>query len=321
MDGRRRPYVEIAHSVAVAHPLARGSFDEQDGVATRPQLADEGWSWSAVRAQVDSHRWQELNEHVVVNHNGPLTHRQKMWAVYLSAQQPAAMCGLTAMAQWGISGFETEDVHIVVRRGARPMPVRDVNVVVHESRRFGPADISGGRAPAATSLRRSTIDAASWSRDVWTSYRIFVAPIQQRRETAAALREELLEAGQIQHRRQLLALANDLCGGAQALSEVEFLRFCRRHGLPRPVCQRRMDSAGKWRYLDATITLPSGRIVRVEIDGGLHLSLAVRSRDTLKDNNAVLDRQPVLRYVSADIYADNPEAVAQLRRACGLVRP
>ena len=301
--------------------MARDSFAEQDGVATRRQLADEGWSWSAVRAQVDGRRWRELNEHVVVNHNGPLTHRQKMWAVYLSAQQPAAMCGLTAMAQWGISGFDTDDVHIVVCRGARPMPVRDVNVVVHESRRFGPVDISGGRAPAATSLRRSTVDAASWAQDLWTAYRIFVAPVQQRRETAEALRGELLVAGKIKHRRQLLALANDLSAGAQALSEVEFLRFCRRHGLPRPVCQRRMDSAGKWRYLDATFTLASGRVVRVEIDGGVHLSLAVRSRDTLKDNNAVLARQPVLRYVSADIYADNPEAVTQLRRACGLVRP
>jgi len=304
----------------MAQPLERSIFDEQDGVASRLQLADEGLSWSEVRAQLDGRRWQELNDHVVVNHNGPLTHRQKMWAVFLSAVQPAAMCGLTAMAQWGITGFDTEEVHVVVRRGARPLAVRGVTQVVHESRRFEPSDIWYCRAPAATSLRRSTVDAASWSRDLWTAYRIFVAPIQQRREAATSLREELLAAGRIRHRRQLLALANDLCGGAEALSEVEFLRFCRRHGLPRPVCQRRMDNAGRWRYLDATFALSSGRVVRVEIDGGIHLSLAVRSRDTLKDNNAVLDRRPVLRYVSADIYADNPEAVAQLRRACGLVR-
>lgn len=289
-------------------------------MATRVQLAEEAWSWSAVRAQVDSRRWQQLNEHVIVNHNGPLTTEQQMWAVFLSASQPAAMCGLTALAQWGVTGFETDAVHVIVGRGARPMPVQNVRVVVHESRRFDASDIVWGRAPAATSLRRSTVDAAGWSRDLWTAYRIFVAPIQQRRETAEALRDELLAAGQIKHRRQLLALAHDLCGGAQALSEVEFLRFCRRHGLPRPVCQRRMDSAGKWRYLDAVFSLPSGHIVRVEIDGGVHLSLAVRSRDTLKDNNAVLDRRPVLRYVSADIYADNPQVVAQLRRACGVVR-
>jgi hypothetical protein len=298
----------------VAHPLLRRIFDEQDGVATRPQLAEEGWSWSAIRAQIDGRRWQELNEHVVVNHNGPLTHRQRMWAAYLSAPQPAAMCGLTAMAQWGVTGYETEDVHIVVRRGARLMPVRGLTIVVHESRRLEASDISSGRAPAATSLRRATVDAASWSRDTWTSYRLFVAPIQQRRETASALREELLAAGQIKHRRQLIALANDLCGGAQALSEVEFLRFCRRHGLPQPKCQRRMDSAGRWRYLDATFRRKDGSLLRVEIDGGIHLSLAVRSRDTLKDNDANLSGKLVLRYASAAIYADDRQAVAQIRR-------
>ena len=83
--------------------------------------------------------------------------------------------------------------------------------------------------------------------------------------------------------------------------------------------QRRMDSGGRWRYLDASFKRSDGRLVHVEIDGGVHLSLAVRSRDTLKDNHAVLDQRLVLRYVSADIYADSPEAVAQLRRATGVV--
>jgi len=282
-------------------------------------LVAEGLSWGFVRSQLEARRWRELNEHVIVNHNGPLKYEQQLWAVYLSAPQPAAMGGLTGMAQWGITGVDTSRVHILVRRGARVLAVPGVDVAVHESRRFTSSDIYRGRAPSATSLRRSTVDAASWAPDIWTAYRLFVAPIQQRRETAPALRGELLAAGRVRFRRQLLALANDLCGGAEALSEVEFLRFCRRHGLPKPACQRRTDSGGRWRYLDATFKRADGRLVHVEIDGGVHLSLAVRSRDTLKDNHAVLDRKLVLRYVSADIYADNPEVVAQLRRACRVV--
>jgi len=303
----------------MAQPLAPSIFDEQAGVATRSQLLADGMSWPFIRSQLDARRWRELNEHVIVSHNGPLTQLQKMWAVYLSAAEPAAMCGLTGMAQWGVTGFETIAVHVVVCRGARVLAVPDVEIVVHESRRFDASHAFRGRSPATTSLRRSTVDAASWSPDVWTALRVFVAPVQQRRETPSALRDELLSAGRIKHRRQLLALANDLCGGAQALSEVEFLRFCRRHGLPRPTCQRRMDTGGRWRYLDATFKRSDGRLVHVEIDGGVHLSLAVRSRDTLKDNHAVLDRRLVLRYVSADVYADNPEVVAQLRRALGVV--
>ena len=190
---------------------------------------------------------------------------------------------------------------------------------VHESRRFTSTDVVRGPGPQLTRLARSTVDAAAWTNHLWTAFRLFVAPVQQRKERAAALRDELLSAGRVRHRRQLLALANDLCGGADALSEVEFLRFCRRHGLPRPVCQRRMDSAGRWRYLDATFVRADGSLLRVEIDGGIHLSLAVRSRDTLKDNEANLDRRLVLRYASAAIYADDPQVVAQLQRGLEFV--
>jgi hypothetical protein len=45
----------------------------------------------------------------------------------------------------------------------------------------------------------------------------------------------------------------------------------------------------------------------------------VRSRDTLKDNEASLDRRLVLRFASAAIYADEPQAVAQIRRGLGFV--
>src|SRR5947209_2293397 len=291
---------------------------DQHGLATRTQLQSWGYSRAEVRAHLDGGRWRALNDYVIVTHNGPLTWRQRLWAVSLSAPELHAICGLSGMQSWRIKGFETEIVHLLVARGARPLPVDGVTTHVHESRRFTRADVVRGPGPQVTPLARCTVDAAAWSPDFWTAARTFVAPIQQRRETAMSLRRELLAAGRIRHRSQLLALANDLCGGAEALSEVEFLRFCRRHGLPKPTCQRRMDSSGRWRYLDATFVRADGSLLRVEIDGGIHLSLAVRSRDTIKDNDATLSGRLVLRYASAAIYADDPQVAAQLR---GGLRP
>ena len=297
-------------------------FEDQSGVATRQQLLAAGLSWPFVRSQLVAHRWRELNERVIICHNGPLTWPQKVWAGYLSAQQPAGICGLTGMQIWRIRGFETDRVHVVIVRGAKVMPVDDVEVVVHESRRFSCDDTVRGPVAPVTRLARCVVDAAVWTPDLWTSYRLLVAPVQQRRETADALRRELLAAGRVRHRRALLNLANDLCGGADALSEVEFLRFCRRHALPRPVCQRRMDSSGRWRYLDATFIRPSDRKpIGVEVDGGIHLLLSVRHDDTIKDNDAAIDGKLVLRYASAGIYADDPRIVRQLRRVLHLVRP
>ena len=289
-------------------------LEQQRGLATRLQLQVLGMSKRQIDAQIEGRRWRALNEHVIVTHNGPLTLSQRLWAVDLSAPGLHAMAGQTALQMWGVVGFETDTVHLLVPRGGHVLPVADVVVKIHESRRFEADDVVHGRAPQLVRLARATVDAAAWSHDIPTASRILVAPVQQRRLRAPQLRAEIIAATRMPYRRQLLALANDLCGGAEALSEVEFLRFCRRHGLPRPVCQRRMDSAGRWRYLDATFVRADGSLLRVEIDGGVHLSLAVRWQDTLKDNEANLDRKLVLRFASAAIYADDQQALAQILR-------
>jgi hypothetical protein len=319
VDGGRPNVLEFGHACAMHLPVS-GALRDQCGVATVRQLEADGLSRGELRAQLDGGRWRALNELVVVSHNGPLSPEQQRWAAYLSVQGLAATCAWTALEQWRVTRFESADVHLLVPRGARPMPADGVNIVLHESRRFTERDVVYGRSPPATRLARAAVDAAAWSPDVWTAFRVFVAPVQQRRELASAMRAELLRAGRVRYCRQLRALAADLCAGADALSEVEFIRFCRRHGLPKPRCQRRMDRGGRWRYLDAELVGPDGRIVSVEIDGGVHLLLSVRAEDTLKDNDAILDRKLVLRYTSASIYADDPRAVAQLRRALGLVR-
>jgi hypothetical protein len=190
-----------------------------------------------------------------------------------------------------------------------------VRIVIHESRRFRASDVFTARSPAVTSLERAVVDAAVWTADLTTACRIIVAPVQQRRTTAARIAAELARAGQVRHRRQLAALLADMAGGAEALSEIEFLRFCRRHRLPRPTCQVRLDAGGRRRFLDAIFELADGTIVRVEIDGGVHLSLTARWRDTAKDNDALLDGVAVLRFPSVAIYTDDPLAVRQLRRA------
>jgi hypothetical protein len=171
------------------------------------------------------------------------------------------------------------------------------------------------RLPPVTSLERATIDAAAWSPDITTATRVVVAPIQQRFTTAARLREVLAAAGQVKFRPLLRSFIADLEGGAEALSEVAFIRWCRKHGFPKPKCGARVDSRGRRRYLDVEFRLPSGKVVRVEIDGGIHLNLATRWADTAKDNDDVIARRTTLRFPSIAIYSDDPIALRQLREA------
>lgn len=304
--------IPVSSTAASLHAL----LAEQHGIATREQLMVCGMSEAEVLANLEGRRWQRLNDHVIAAHNGPLTRRQEMWAAVVSAPGPVALCSETVLELFGVPGAETEAVHTLVQRGARPLEVLGVTVKVHESRRFPtPAEIMSREGLPVTSLARATVDAAVWSRSIHRAWRIMVAPVQARRLRPEQLRAELGKAGQVRHRKSLGLLLADLEGGAQALSEVEFLRFCRRHNLPRPKCQARYDRRGRRRYLDAEFLRRSGRLLRVEIDGGIHLKLEVRARDTIKDNDAHIAGELVLRYASISIYTDDPHAVRQIREA------
>jgi hypothetical protein len=294
-------------------------FREQDGIATRLQLRASGLTDDLIRAQLDALRWQSLNEVAICFHNGPLTVGQARWAVVLSAQDPAALCGLTVMAASGVTGFDTAAVHVLIVRGAKLLAVHGLEVVVHESRRFSQQDVIG-RLPPMTSLERATIDAAVWSPDSRAAARIVVAPIQQRKTTALRLLNELARTKRVRYRAGIAALLADLVGGAEALSEVEFLRWCRRHGFPVPDLQVRVDTLGRRRYLDAVFRRADGSLVYVEVDGGVHLSLTTRWLDTSKDNDAALAGQLALRFPSVAIYTDDAIAVRQLRAALQSVR-
>jgi hypothetical protein len=294
--------------------LLREIAEDQWGVVSRQALLEGGITQAQLVGQVAAQRWRQLNEAVVVLHNGPLPREQKEMAVMLSAPKPAALDGVTAMAGWGIRGFTSPVVHVVVQRGAKVLPLPGIDVHVHESRRFVEADIAVLRQPRRVSAARALVDAAAWSRWPRDAARILVSGVQQRVTNSAQLRAELVRAGAVRHRRMLTLLLNDLDGGAQALSEVEFLRFCRRHGFPRPTLNYRVDARGRRRYLDALFTGPDGRTKRIEIDGGIHLTLGQRWLDDMRDNDLVLSGNGHgLRFPSVAVYTDDAEAVRQLR--------
>jgi hypothetical protein len=189
---------------------------------------------------------------------------------------------------------------------------------VHESRRFSAQDIHPSRTPPQVGIERALVDTAVWSPPPRTACGVLAAGVQQRLTTAPRLREMLESAGNVRHRKLLLAVLADIEGGAQAVSELDFLRFCRRHGLPRPQLQTRLDTAGRRRYLDATFRRQDGRMIGVEIDGAAHLIVATYWRDMRRLNDLVIDGRRILRFPSAAIHADDPDAVLQLRTALHL---
>lgn len=268
MTGRR----DVLDVVPGLADLAIG----QSHVCSRAQLAALGVDAKAVDCHVLNRRWRCLGPLVVVLHCGPLTPEARRWAVALNAGAGAALGAWTALHVWGLRRWERDAVHLVVPRGSRPARLPGVvgPVVVHESRRHRPEDVRFRNGLAVHSPERSAVDGGAWSPTSRAACGLLAAVVQQGLTTAHLISAELDTAGRIRRRRVMAAALADIAGGSHALSEIDFVRFCRERGLPEPVRQAvRRDSAGRRRYLDVEWRLPDGRRLVLEIDGIGHMEV------------------------------------------------
>jgi hypothetical protein len=299
-------------------PTARTLADlarQQDGVVARPQLHALGVTRGHIRNEVRARRWRIVGRRAVILHRGPPTAAQRVWVAVLNAGPRAAVCGLTAAALDGLTGFAAPDVHVIAPRGtdARPGP----GVVVHQSRRFDASiDVHPTRRPPRTRLERSLVDGALWAGDPLSAGGLLAAGVQQGLTTPGRLRAELESRRAGRYRRLMLAILGDIEGGAQSFAEINAGRLCRRAGLPPPTRQAvTADSHGRRRYLDLYWDPPG---LCVEIDGGFHMREQDWRLDLDRQNDLVAGGARVLRFPTLTVRVNPQRFVEQIARALAL---
>jgi hypothetical protein len=160
---------------------------------------------------------------------------------------------------------------------------------------------------------RSVVDAAQWAGTDDDAVAIVAACFQQRLVTGDEIAGALARAPVARRRRLIVAAANDAAGGSHSLPEVEFLRGCRRAGLPEPSRQvMRTDAAGRKRYLDALFEEFG---VHVEVDGRQHTDVRHWWADMRRQNELGTAGYRLLRFPSYVIRTKPDEWVPQLRAA------
>jgi hypothetical protein len=280
----------------------------QDAVISRRQLAECGYDNDAVGRRLSSHRWQPLGRAIVL-HGGQLGERDHQWAAALSGSPITAVAGASAARRYGLRGYESTLVHVLIPAGSRPVAIPRVQW--HESRRFTAADIAPGSAPPVVRVGRAIVDTAAWTQSPRGACAAMVASVQQRLVSAGALRAELALAGQIRHGALLRGVLADIEGGADSLSEIDIGKLARRAGLPPPIRQAfRVDSDGRRRFLDADF-----EAFAVEVDGGFHIQVRAAWADAHRQNALVIGGDRILRFPSVAIRVDPDSVVAQLRAA------
>lgn len=280
------------------------------GVASRSELARAGIGHSVVAAHLRARRWRRFGTAIIL-HNGPMTRAQRERAMLVNCGPRSVLTSFTAIAASGLRGWERSEIHVLAPAGTR-RPALD-GLVLHRVSEWDRTGIIPARrlhrfAPALL------IAAASFD-NARPACALVAAAVQQRLATPSELRRALDGRPKLRHIATLRLALNDIEQGAQALSEIDFVRLCRRHRLPIPNHQAvRVEPDGRRRYLDAEWKLPSGRRLAVEVDGAIHLAPREWILDALRQNEIVLAGTPVLRFPSIVIRTDERRVADQLRR-------
>jgi len=297
------------------------SFDDlqmllfrQYGVISRRQ-ALQWLTTKAVRHRLAAGSWQQVHWGIYVT-NGALTlddpQRRMVASLAAGSGRPAAVGGVSALHVLGLRGLPTSVVHVVIPARYR-VQGPPVFAVVHRTRVLGRDQIHRMAAPPCTIAGRSVLDGAQWAESDAVAAALVAAAFQQRLVSLVEVVDAAARQPTARRRALALDVARDAAGGAHSLPEVEFLRLCRRSGLPAPECQvRRVDRTGRRRYLDAYFKEFG---VHIEIDGEQHAEASVRWADMKRQNDLWVAGDRVLRFPAWVVRRRPAEVAAQVRAA------
>ena len=279
--------------------------------ALQTGLTEHAWNWA-----LGKEIWQPILPGVASTHSGEPTNRQRAWAAWIHSGAGAALTGDVALAE---SGFGIKDLRSV--DVAVPWPRRVVDdellggprLLVHTVRRLAPMTLEARPLPVVRPCY-AVLHAAAWAAtDRAAEWRI-AAVVQQRVARASDVRLALADLRRLPRRAFLSCVLDDVEFGAQATSELDFLRFCRRHRLPLPDRMQVKVRANGMRYLDARY---DRRKVSMELDGAHHMLVEQWDADALRSLSLVVANkgrgEALIRLTTGNLRHDGPYVARLLR--------
>ncbi|MCW2598792.1 MAG: hypothetical protein JWM02_621 [Frankiales bacterium] len=294
----------------------REHLERQDQVLSRHQavtsgMTPEAWDWKLTRGL-----WTRVLNGVAVAHSGTPTDHQRSWAAVLHGGQGTALSGDAALLELGFTLKVLAAVDLAVPSGRRVVGARLTAGPLLVAHRV--AGLSQWVRPVhglpLLTAHAAVLHAAAWATSDRDAEWRLAAVVQQRISAVPLLRQTLEQMPRLPRRALIREVLDDVEFGAHAGSELEFLRFCRRNGLPLPDQMQVRVRAGKVRYLDVRYLRQR---VALEIDGTHHREVAHWDADALRSLHlAVAARgtgEQLLRITRANMRHDEP-VVAELLR-------
>jgi hypothetical protein len=301
--------------------------ESQDGIVTRKQALEAGFSHEALRARVASGRWRRLYPGVVSTFTGEPPRRAALWAAVLRAGPGAMLSHHTAAEADGLIR-RSNPIHVTV---PQPRHVERIpGLVIHRSAR---AELARHptRTPPRTRLEETVLDLACSARSFDEAFNWLCLACAGRFITPARLREAMEERGKMRWRAEISVGLGDVDSGVHSWLERRYLYAVERpHGLPAAKRQARHRRGGRSAYSDV---LYENYALAVEVDGQAAHPDTERWRDAARDNTAARLGLITLRYPYSEIAARPCEVAAEVAavlhrrgwpdmpRACGPACP
>jgi hypothetical protein len=288
----------------------------QELVVSRQQalaagLTPEAWEWRLERGV-----WQRACPGVAAAHSGALSPVQRSWAAVLHVGPGAALTGDALLHALGFPFEPPGTVDVLVPHARKAVGVRlgDGTLVRVRRTRAGSGLRDPGAVLPAVSRHVAVLQAAAWAPTEKACEWRLAAAVQRRLTAVPLLLSSLALLPRLPRARLIRTVLDDVELGAHAGSELAFLRFLRRHGLPLPdELQLKVRAGGTTAYLDGRY-----RELRlsVEVDGAHHRDVATWEADALRTLRvaATLPGERVVRITMGNLRHDGPE-VARLLRA------
>lgn len=277
------------------------------GAAALRELRALGLTKAQVAAELVADRWPRVGPKTVSLTGRVLTPEGAWWRALVECGPQSFLDGTTALVAGGLVGWSDDAIHVGVPKGARCR--RPDGVRVHEHR--DPGRRVGVDWPRAAP-EVAAIRAAQWARSDRQAATVLAMTMQQGLVRPDVLMDAWRGVVRSPRRAVLDQVIPLVCRGAQALSELDFARLCRRRGLPQPSRQVVVQTASGRQYLDARFEAYG---VTVEVNGVQHYRGLAVVTDALRRNERSLEGDVALELPALGLVLDPHPLMEQVERA------
>ncbi|QHC01567.1 hypothetical protein EK0264_15555 [Epidermidibacterium keratini] len=158
-----------------------------------------------------------------------MTWHQQADAAIAACAPDAFLCATSALAAYGVPGFDTLPIHVLVNPDRRIAPPDWIRV---HRKQGGDRKLNRGLSPPRVGFEDSVLDATDCL-DAMGAIAVLTRVLQERRTTAHRLRAVLGQRARVRHRFLISAAISDAANGVHsALEHLYTTRVERAHKLP-----------------------------------------------------------------------------------------